>query len=528
MNKNMNLNNLFFDSVRRNKDSLVVYGDTNKYTYDCFKNRVAMLASSLKNLGVKEGDVVAIADWDSHRYLEMYFAIPMIGATLMTCNIRLSKEQRDYTLNHCDAKFFFINSDFLHEIPNSKTVYPNLVKYIKISDKDDDEYESFIALGDSCFGFSDIDENSIATLFYTSGTTGLPKGVSFTHRQLVLHTLALSSFLSSGYGPQRLHAGDVYLPMTPMFHVHAWGFPYVATMLGLKQVYAGKYSAKSLCHLIKEEGVTFTHSVPTLLAMLLDEMETSNVDLENLKVLVGGSQLKPSLMHRALDMGLDVWSGYGMSETGPVISISRLTPDQPEIKRCCAGQPIPFVDVAIKPEPDAIGKTPLVGEITVRAPWVTQGYYKDTQSTSMQWTDGRFHTGDVGYFTDDGTLVITDRKKDLIKSGGEWLSSSELESRALEVDVIKDVSFIAMHDDKWGERPVAFVVAKGDSNEKKVKQSLRSHFNFLVSEGKLSSFSHPDLVLMVESLPKTSVGKIDKKQLIQYLEKELHYEYKNC
>ncbi|MFW7523646.1 long-chain-fatty-acid--CoA ligase [Vibrio ostreicida] len=527
MNFKMNLNNLFTDSVNKNKGSLIVYSDVLTYTYEKLSERIKRLSSSLVNMGVSKGDVVAIADWDSHRYLEMYFSVPMIGATLMTCNIRLSKEKKEYTLNHSGAKFFFVHSDFCNDIQDSKDVFPNLVNYIQINEDDstDDQYEALISAGTPEFVFPDVDEACVATLFYTSGTTGLPKGVFFTHRQLVLHTLSLSSSLGSNKNGQRLHNEDVYLPLTPMFHVHAWGLPYVATMMGLKQVYAGKYCAKSLCNLIEKEGVTFTHSVPTLLTMLLDEAEKKKANLGQLKVLVGGALLPQPLMERAVNQGIDVWAGYGMSETGPVIAVNKIKHGQSDEARCYAGQPIPFVDIDIVPEFYLNDGQRAVGEITVLAPWVTPSYFRDEKSTLLQWVKGRFYTGDIGYLNDNGTLVITDRKKDLIKSGGEWLSPSELEDRAREVDSVEEVAFIAWPDEKWGERPVAFVVPKKNVTSSDIRKRINKHFVNLIEQGQLSRFSCPDLIVTVEELPKTSVGKTDKKNLFKYLEKEIGNEY---
>ncbi|REF28603.1 fatty-acyl-CoA synthase [Xenorhabdus cabanillasii] len=523
----MSINNLFNNSVKRHENSIIVYKDITRYTYSQLRDRVKNLSSSLVKMGVKKGDVVAIADWDSNRYLEMYFAVPMIGATLMTCNIRLSKDQKIYTLNHCEAKHLFVNSDFEEEIKNDKGMLPIVLNYIICDDNNphDDQYESLITSEDKDFSFPDIDEDSVATLFYTSGTTGLPKGFFFTHRQLVLHTLALSCSLGSNKCGQRLHNEDVYLPLTPMFHVHAWGLPYVATMMGLKQVYTGKYCAKSICKLIAAEGVTFTHSVPTLLCMVLDEAELEHVDLSNLKVLVGGASLNPPLLNRALSHGIDVWSGYGMSETGPVIAVNKMKQGILPDFRCHAGEPIPFVNIEIDSDTDLNDEQQLVGEITVVAPWLTPNYFKDNDNTKKLWKNGRLHTGDIGYIHENGSLVITDRKKDLIKSGGEWLSPNELENRALDIESIREAAFIAWPNERWGERPIAFVVPQDSTPHDEIKNRVNKHFIELTEQGKISKFAIPDLIVIVDKLPKTSVGKTDKKNLIKQLEKEMNDEY---
>jgi len=263
--------------VTRAPEQMIVCGDRERQTYRQLHERVGRLASGLAGLGIKAGDTVAVMDWDSHRYLECFFAIPMMGATLHTINVRLSPEQILYTINHAKDDIILVNSEFfslLEQIWDRVKAVKSLVRIDDFGDKPKTtlplaiDYETLLNAADPHFDFPELDENARATTFYTTGTTGLPKGVYFSHRQLVLHTIALrGAIMGAGHG--RLNDGDVYMPVTPMFHVHAWGFPYVATTLGLKQVYPGRYSPDVLLELIRREKVTFSHCVPTILQMIL-------------------------------------------------------------------------------------------------------------------------------------------------------------------------------------------------------------------------------------------------------------------
>src|SRR3989454_7006267 len=275
----------------------IVYRDISRYTYRTLRQRIGRLATGLAALGVKPGDTVAVMDWDSHRYLESYFAVPMMGAVLQTVNIRLSPEQILYTLNHARADVMLVHSDFVSVLEGIKDKLETVRKFVLIADREEkvpssmptaSEYEAMVAAGSPEFAFPDFDESTRATTFYTTGTTGLPKGVYFSHRQLVLHTIAAMAALSSPASKQRFHRGDVYMPITPMFHVHAWGMPYVATAMGTKQVYPGRYLPDMLLALIQREQVTFSHCVPTILHMMLSSPASQNIDLSGWKVVIGG------------------------------------------------------------------------------------------------------------------------------------------------------------------------------------------------------------------------------------------------
>src|SRR5260221_431915 len=301
---------LLESGVTRNPDQEIVSADSTRLTYRQFAERVGRLASGLAALGVDPGDTVAIVDWDTNRYLECFFAVPMMGAVLHTVNVRLSAEQILYTINHAEDDVILINSEFL---PLLQQIWDRVdagKKLVLLSDKGrptqtaqtslsfDAEYEALLAAAVPWRDFPDFDGNTRATTFYTTGTTGLPKGVYFSHRQLVLHTIAAMAALSSPASKQRFHRGDVYMPITPMFHVHAWGMPYIATVLGVKQVYPGRYVPELLIELIRQEGVTFSHCVATILNMLLTTPVAKDPDLSRWKVVIGGGPLPITTFHR--------------------------------------------------------------------------------------------------------------------------------------------------------------------------------------------------------------------------------------
>ncbi|MDB6108095.1 MAG: Medium-chain-fatty-acid--CoA ligase [Gammaproteobacteria bacterium] len=508
----------------------IVYRDRVRYTYREFRERLGRLGNALTKLGVGSGTTVAVMDWDSHRYLECYFTIPMLGAVLQTVNVRLSPQQILFTLQDSRAEVILVNRDF---VPLLAAIRPQLdgLKAVVLLDDGPEplgrpdwigaDYESLTASAAADCDFPDFDEHAIATLFHTTGTTGLPKGVCFSHRQIVLLALAgLGALASPAYG-QCLRHGDVYMPMTPMFHVHAWATPYLATLLGLKQVYPGRYVAGELLALRAKEGVTFSHCVPTILQMLLSAAAPAGSDLSGWKIVIGGSALAPSLAEAALRAGIDIFAGYGLSETGPTLTVARLR-DAPQTlsrqseleERCCAGLPIPLVDLQIV---DANGRrvprdARTFGEIVVRAPWTTLGYVGDAEASAALWQDGYLHTQDIGTLDESGHLRITDRMKDVIKSGGEWVSSLQLEELIAKHPWVAEVAVVAVPDEHWGERPIALIVPRSADNfalTAEVRRLVQEH----VDDASLSKYAMPDRIILVEALERTSVGKIDKRIL---------------
>jgi fatty-acyl-CoA synthase len=507
----------------------IVYRTDVRFTYRQFRERLGRLASALAGAGVGPGATVAMMDWDSHRYLECYFAVPMMGAVLMTVNIRLSPEQVAYTINHSKASTVIVHADFLPLLTSIMPKLPRVERVVVIAEgsavaappKAIGEYEALLAAASPDYAFGDFDENCRATTFYTTGTTGDPKGVCFSHRQIVLHTIVMMAALANPPSGQRLHRGDVYMPMTPMFHVHGWGVPYVATLMGLKQVYVGRYTPDMFCELRLRERATFSHGVPAVLNMLLAEATKRNVDLRGWKMIVGGSSLTVGLARAARERGIDLFTGYGMSETCPLLTLAQLPPDLAELPpeedialRCKTGIPVPLVELRIvDPEmKDVAHDGKEAGEVVVRAPWLTQCYLDNPQASENLWSGGYLHTQDVGTMGPNGWLTVTDRIKDVIKSGGEWVSSLELESLISQVAGVSEVAVIAVKDARWGERPLAVVVPKPGGPEV-TAEAVRQHLLRQVEASRLSKFAVPDKILIAEALDKTSVGKLDKKRM---------------
>ncbi|GAB6907271.1 Long-chain-fatty-acid--CoA ligase [Desulfosarcina cetonica] len=512
-------------------DREILYRDKMKYTYVDLNRRVQQLANLLSSMGVNPGDTVAMMDWDSHRYLECFFAVPMMGAVLHTINIRLSPDQLIYTINHAKDDVILVNADFLPLLESVKDQMETVKKIILINDGDTDpqtplsligEYEALLAEASPSYDFPDFDENAMATTFYTTGTTGLPKGVYFSHRQIVLHTYGFMSGACAYESQARISSADVYMPMTPMFHVHAWGMPYLCTLLGTRQVYPGKYEPAVLLRLIDTEKVTFSHCVPTIIHMLINSPEIDQVDLSRWKVIIGGSALSQGLCQAALQRGINIYSAYGMSETCPLLTIANLKSHmadwdidrQVEI-RCRTGLPVPNVLLeVVDPEGTPVphdGKS--VGEVVVRAPWLTQGYVDDAEKSEALWERGWLHTGDIGFIDAEGYLQITDRIKDVIKTGGEWISSLELESVISRHPAVSEAAVIGVPDPKWVERPLALVVLKPGLQTAVSPEELKAFFAQHADEGVIPRYGVPDRVEIVESIAKTSVGKINKKQL---------------
>jgi fatty-acyl-CoA synthase len=512
-------------------DQEIIYRDKMRFSYATFGKRINRLANALKDLGVAPGDTVAVMDWDSHRYLECFFAVPMMGAVLHTVNIRLSPDQLIYTINHAQDDVILVHSDFLPLLESVKNQFETPKKIILISDEPesietslaaDGEYEDLLSHAAEEYEFPDLDENTVATTFYTTGTTGFPKGVFFSHRQLVLHTYGIMSGLCAYHSQAVINSGDVYMPMTPMFHVHAWGMPYLMTFLGAKQVYPGKYEPEMLMKLVASEKVTFSHCVPTIMHMLISSSAIENFDLSGWKVIIGGSALSRGLCKSALDLGINVFTGYGMSETCPVLTLANLKPRMLEWEtdeqigiRCRTGLPIPNAYLEII-DPD--GKLlphdeKSTGEVVVRTPWLTQGYLKDPEKSEDLWSGGWLHTGDIGFIDKEGYLQITDRLKDVIKTGGEWISSLALEDIISRHEAVSEAAVIGIADDKWGERPLALVVLKDEFQNKVTGEDLKNFYKQFVEKGMIPKFGVPDQIKLVDSIAKTSVGKINKKVL---------------
>jgi fatty-acyl-CoA synthase len=512
-------------------DQEIVYRDQVRHSYTTMYQRVLRLAGALQALGVQKGTKVGVVEWDSHRYLEMYFGIPGVGAVLHTINPRLAPEDLVYTLMHAEDEVLIFHEDFAPLVEQIRPRLPSIRHYILITDSPETpeikgvraEYEAFLAGAVPLAELPELDENTVATLSYTTGTTGRPKGVFFTQRQLTLHTLAVTATVTGFGNYGGVGKGSVYMPLTPMFHVHAWGIPYVSTLLGLKQVYPGRYEPPMLMKLIVGEKVGFSHCVPTILQMIVNAPAAKQVDLSGWQVVIGGARLPKGLALDAAKLGIQLYAGYGMSETCPVLTIANLKPymekDWDEEKQMdvaiSTGFPIPLVKLrVVKADGEPVAQDSReTGEIQVRAPWLTQAYYKDPEQSEELWAGDWLHTGDVANVNEHGYIQIVDRLKDLIKSGGEWIVSLELENLLSLHDDVLEAAVIGTYDEKWGERPLAIVVPRAEAREKLTAKAMQAHLEKYVAEGVIASWAVPDNYVFVDELPKTSVGKIDKKVL---------------
>jgi fatty-acyl-CoA synthase len=513
----------------------IVYGDKVRHTYRDLALRINRQGHALSRLGVQGGDTVAVMDWDSHRYLECFFGVPMLGAVLQTVNVRLSPDQILYTLNHAQASVLLVNREFLPVLAQIRGELATVKRFVLLDDESGDlpegfagEYEALLADCPDHYDFPDFDENTRATTFYTTGTTGLPKGVYFSHRQLVLHTLAVCSALALAPQQGGFHRDDIYMPLTPMFHVHAWGMPYIATLAGVKQVYPGRYQPEAILKLIEKEQVTFSHCVPTILHMLLLTPYGKQVDLSRWKVIIGGSALTTGLAKAALERGIDVFTGYGMSETCPILTLAQMEDpalladaDANVAVRVKTGRPVPLV--ALRTVDAQMGDCPRdgksAGEVVVRAPWLTQGYLYNPEASEHLWDGGWLHTQDIGHIDPQGYLQVTDRIKDVIKTGGEWVSSLELEDLIGRHPGVSEVAVIGVPDEKWGERPLALVVLKPEFADQVSAADIQAHVKVFADQGHISKYGVPENVRFLESLARTSVGKLNKRAMREQLVK---------
>jgi fatty-acyl-CoA synthase len=527
------IKNILNTPIAQASGKQIVYRGTQRFSYPEFVARIHRLGNVLARLGAKPGTRIAVMDWDSHRYLESYFAIPMLGSVLMMVNIRLSPEQIAYTVDHAEAEIMLVNKDFFPYCKLIRDKLPRIKTVICLADDgiaDDGEYgakyageyEALLADAAPFRDFPDFDENTTASTFYTTGTTGLPKGVYFSHRQLMLHTLTLMSTLMMAGINGRVSREDVYMPLTPMFHVHAWGFPFVATMMGMQQVYTGRFLPAVVLKLLATEHVTVSHCVPTIMHMILNAPEAEQIDLRGWKVIIGGSALPRAMCRAALARGIDIFTGYGMSETCPILTLSQLKQDllpaldgsDAEIEfRTSAGMPGALIELRIVDE--AMNELPkdgvAAGEVVARTPSLTAGYAKNPEASEALWRGGWLHTGDIGSIDANGYLRILDRSKDVIKTGGEWISSITLEDIILAHPAVSECAVVAVEDARWGERPIAIVVLKpgAAATEDELKALVRARSE----SGELSRYAVPDHVVFAEALEKTSVGKLDKKKM---------------
>ena len=493
-----------------------------RYTYADFVSRSKKLAVALKRLGVENGDRVVTLAWNTYQHLEAYFGVPCSGAVLHTLNPRLHEDDLAYIANHAEDKVVMVDEPLLsifesfrekaetieHVIAfnyGAEPVPEGMISYEELlegADEDDFEYPE------------DLDERQAAALCYTSGTTGRPKGALYSHRGVVLH-----SMMSAMGNVFALSDNDVVLPVVPMFHVNAWGLPYTATLTGSKQVFPGQHlDAVSLIEDYEQEKVTFTAGVPTVfLAMLqtLDD-EPGEHDLSSLHSLVIGGSAAPRAVIEAYKErhGINVIHAWGMTEMDPIGSVAHLTPEirtLPEEEqldyKAKQGYPTPFVEIRARGDEGLVpwdGET--MGELEVRGPSIIKSYFNTEEGDEKFTEDGWFVTGDIVTIDEHGFIEIQDRDKDLVKSGGEWISSVALENALMSHPAVAEAAVIAIDDEKWDERPLAVVVLKEGENA--TPEDLKKHL-----EGDFASWWLPDAYEFVDEIPKTATGKFLKLEL---------------
>jgi fatty-acyl-CoA synthase len=476
--------------------------EPDRITYAEVGKRVDRLAHALTKLGIKPGDRVATFAWNSQHHFEAYMAVPCMGAVLHTLNIRLFPEQLQYIVDHAQDSIVFLDPSLREVWEASGAKAPRVIEL-------GDEYEQLLAeQPDEPFEYPELDDRMAAGLCYTSGTTGNPKGVLYSHRSNILH--AMGKCLADSVA---IKHSDVVMPVVPMFHANAWGFPYACAMVGATMVMPSRFvAAEPLTHAIERERVTITGAVPTVWLDLLRYADEHGSDLSSIETMICGGAAVPLSLIQAMEerQGVKIVQGWGMTETSPLASASR---EGGPAERARQGRPIPLVDFRIVGDDgqELPWDDETTGELQVRGPWIARAYYEDDTS-SEKFDGGWLRTGDIAAVAPNGSLRLTDRAKDVIKSGGEWISSVELENALMAHPSVREAAVIARPDERWSERPLACVVLEDPStplDADDLKRHLREH---------VAKWWVPEDFTVIEEVPKTSVGKFDKKVLRARLE----------
>ena len=493
-------------------------------TYAELSERTNRLANVLTRLGVAPGDRVATFGWNTYRHLEAYWAIPSMGAVIHTVNIRLAPDDLTYIINHAGDKVLLVDEDLVPAIEAIADRLETVEHYVVMTDRPELStslpsalsYEALMAEAATSYRAPDLDEEAPAGLCYTSATTGRPKGVTYTHRGVVLHTMmqCMTDFIG-------LSERDVLLAVVPMFHANCWGTPFCCTMVGAKQVLPGvRPDPKAICELIQQERVTIALGVPTIWNGVLDYLEKSgeSYDFDSLRLVVSGGAAVPPSIVEAYEkrLGVRMLQAYGMTEATPLVSIANLkshldglTEDEKMGFKAKQGLLVPGLEMKVVDDSggevawDGKGQ----GELLLRGPWIASEYYNDPR-TAETFQDGWYRTGDIISVDEEGYIQIVDRAKDMVKSGGEWISSVDLETAIIAHPDVLEAAVIAIPHPQWQERPLACVVPNQGSQGTLTQESILSYL-----EGKFARWWLPDGVVFLDEIPKTSVGKFDKKVL---------------
>jgi fatty-acyl-CoA synthase len=524
----LNTTTLIRHAARTYGDQQILYRDATggwqRYTYrDCYE-RVGRAANALRSLGVSPGERVGVLDWNSRRYFELYYAIPGLGAVLLQLNLRLSVDELSYVINHSEATHICVDETLLPLAEALAPHVPRVKTWIVMTDQPLHEldsslrplyhYEDLLTGAVALTDWPMIDERSAYAACYTTGTTGRPKGVYYSHRSIYLHSLNFAAMLG-------MTMDDCTMLVTPMFHAQGWGLPQAATLMANKILLPGRYSTEDTAFLVDSiiaEGVTLASGVPSIVSPMLSHLRTLPVkpSLSGLRLLCGGSEAPLSLLVGWHELtGAEIVHAYGSTETSPLVTVNRLkstlrgrlTTEQEWQVRRTQGLPGIGVDVKILAEDgrELPHDGESVGEICVRGPWIAASYH-DMPEMADRFVDGYWRSGDLGTIDAHGYLKLTDRLKDVIKSGGEWISSIDMENTLVGHGAVREAVVVGVPHPRWQERPLALVVL--EPGRRATPEELAEHL-----AGTFSRWQLPDRILIVENIPKTSVGKLNKKAL---------------
>lgn len=526
MSVSLNLKSIIEHGTRVNGDGEIVSvtrdNPRHRYTYKDAFTRANQLASAMSSWGLQPGDRVATLAWNDYRHFETYYAVGCSGYVTHTINPRLFPEQLVFIINHAEDQYVFLDADFVPLVEKIADQCPGVKGYVVMISEDQMPettlpntmcYETLVASAAADYEWPDVDENAACALCYTSGTTGNPKGVLYSHRSTILHAYA-------GLMPDAMGLGqaDVILPIVPMFHVNAWGLPYACPMIGAKMVMPGNKmgDGATLAALMNEESVTFSAGVPTVWLSLINYLKQSGMRVDSLRrVIVGGSACPLSIMEDFDTYGVETRVGWGMTEMSPLGTTNPSMDIRDEIPadefaklRLKAGRPIYGCEVKITDDDN--NELPwdgvAFGSLKVRGPWICSAYYK-LDGSSAHSEDGWFETGDVATIDPRGYIAITDRTKDVIKSGGEWISSIDVENVATDHPKVAEAAVIGRIHDKWGERPLLIVVRNAQGADLTAEE-ITAWF-----DGKIAKWWTPDAVEFIDEMPHTATGKIQKTTL---------------